>query len=392
MRSLHLPIRLVFAGNTLLYGICSSLLLASPSGPRGVPSVTWAIVVLLLQAVAITAILTAPVPTTSRAAQSYFVGFAIFGDVGLTSVLILYAPVVSAFGCALFVLNSALCTYFVSSRWLLAHMTWSAAVIGWTTWRVHDEGAFDVFATVAGGLVMLAAVCAVPVAAHVAWTLLSIDARQSLRDPLTGLHNRRGIDASLGPLWRGAQVADTAIGAVVIDIDNFKRINDTYGHDVGDLVLQQMSARMIWLAGPAAVVGRTGGEEFTIVLSGTVGEVVERVTSLPDRLRDAIDSAPVTVSVGAASMSRCGTRCGPPTRACTTPSAAAAAVRSSARSEARSDQLGWNRGGFWVRSTAPERYSLDGSVTGAGLRLDRYVACHGTDPETVISLSSEYDA
>lgn len=300
MRSLHRPIRLVFAGNTLLFAICSSLLLGSPSGPRGAPSVTWAIAVLVVQAVAIAAILLAPVPTTSRMAQRYFVGFAIFGDVGLTSVLILYTPVVSAFGCALFVLNSALCTYFVSSRWLLAHMAWAAAVIGWTTWRVHDSGSFDTFATIAGGLVMLVAVCAVPVAAHVAWTLLSIDARQSLRDPLTGLHNRRGIDASLEPLWRAAQDRGVAIGAVVIDIDNFKRINDTYGHDVGDLVLQQMSARMIGLAGPTAVVGRTGGEEFTIVVTGTVPDVVDRITSLPDRLRDAIDSAPVTVSVGAA--------------------------------------------------------------------------------------------
>ncbi|GAA1459498.1 GGDEF domain-containing protein [Williamsia maris] len=300
MRPLHLPIRLVFAANTFLFGVCSALLLMSPYGPSGTVAVTWVLIVMVAQLAVIAFILRVRIPVGAHRARYYFVGFAIFGDVGLASVLVLYNPLAGAFGCALFVLNSALCTYFISSRWLLAHMGFAAVIIVYTVWRLQESRSLDTYATVAGGLVMIAAVCAVPIAAHVAWTLLSIDARQSLRDPLTGLHNRRGIDASLEPLWRAARAGGTAIGAVVIDVDKFKRINDTYGHDVGDLVLQQMSARMVGLAGPTAVVGRTGGEEFTIVLTGTVADVVDRVTSLPDRLRDAIDSAPVTVSVGAA--------------------------------------------------------------------------------------------
>ncbi len=300
MRPLHLPIRLVFAANILVFAVCSVLLLLSENGPSGTAATVYICVVLVVQLAVAAAMIAIPVPTTQRTAFIYFVGFEIFGDVGLTSVLLLYGPFESAVGCALFALTSALCTYFVSSRWLIAHMVWSAAFICFFAVRLYRSGFLDGYAVAAGAIVLLAAVCAVPVAAHVAWTLLSIDARQSLRDPLTGLHNRRGIDASLEPLWRAARAGGTAIGAVVIDVDKFKLINDTYGHDVGDLVLQQMSARMVGLAGPTAVVGRTGGEEFTIVLTGTVTEVVDRVRSLPERLRDAIESAPVTVSVGAA--------------------------------------------------------------------------------------------
>ncbi|KQR99404.1 hypothetical protein ASG12_00760 [Williamsia sp. Leaf354] len=299
MRSLRSSIRAVFAANTLLMAVCSALLLRSPDGPQGTAERTIALLMMGLQAVAIVLIAVAPIPTTQRQARNYFVGFAVFGDVGLAVILVLYSPVVHAIGCALFVINSALCTYFVSSRWLLAHLTWSAAVIAYALWRVQHADLFDPYALAAGGLVLFAAVCGVPVAAHIAWNRLSIDAQQSLVDPLTGLRNRRGIEVSVELLWERASRDGLALAAVVVDIDDFKRVNDTHGHVAGDDVLRSLARRMRDILGGDAVAGRTGGEEFTVVLCGTPHEVMRFVDLLPRRLTDAGDAVPVTVSVGA---------------------------------------------------------------------------------------------
>ncbi|MGU3291405.1 diguanylate cyclase domain-containing protein [Williamsia sp. M5A3_1d] len=299
-RSLNGPIRLVFTACIALYAACSLLLLHSPQGPRGTVAVSITVVVLALQAVTAAFIIFVPAPTTQRAAQLYFVGFAVFGDVGLTVVLLLYSPLVSAVGCALFVITGALCTYFLSSRWLLAHLAWASGVIVFCTWRLARASEIDGFAVAAGGLVLLGAVCGVPIAAHVAWHVLSVDARRSLIDPLTGLRNRRGLEVSVDPVWQSAVHDRSSVAVVIVDIDGFKHVNDTHGHDAGDEVLQRISHRMVELAGPGSVVGRTGGEEFTLVIVGPRREVTMMVGALPLHLHAPDDPIPVTVSVGGA--------------------------------------------------------------------------------------------
>lgn len=82
------------------------------------------------------------------------------------------------------------------------------------------------------------------------------------RDPLTGLHNRRYVDERLSGLLAEASTLSVAL----VDLDFFKRVNDTFSHHTGDLVLQQVATILREASPDAAVVGRLGGEEFVLLL------------------------------------------------------------------------------------------------------------------------------
>lgn len=118
-------------------------------------------------------------------------------------------------------------------------------------------------------------------------------------DPLTGLRNRRGMDEALG-VWQAAQ---HPFAAVALDIDCFKRVNDTHGHAVGDQVLQRLAELMRENARGGDVLCRVGGEEFLILLPGASLEVAEQVA---ERLRERLEQTDiphvghVTVSLGVA--------------------------------------------------------------------------------------------
>ncbi len=92
---------------------------------------------------------------------------------------------------------------------------------------------------------------------------------QAMRDPLTGLFNRRQLDADLGPAIERSAQAGGALSVVMIDIDHFKRINDTHGHPAGDAVLQALAQLLQRHARPGDMACRHGGEEFVLLLDGT---------------------------------------------------------------------------------------------------------------------------
>ncbi len=129
----------------------------------------------------------------------------------------------------------------------------------------------------------------------------------SLRDPLTGTANRRHFDSILDrELDRVARSGDIAL-LLMVDIDHFKRVNDQHGHNVGDLVLQQVAQALAQCIRPMDTLARYGGEEFAIVLPAcqtAYGQnVAERIRRAVDNLR--IRIAPgrdiqVTVSIGGA--------------------------------------------------------------------------------------------
>jgi diguanylate cyclase (GGDEF)-like protein len=89
---------------------------------------------------------------------------------------------------------------------------------------------------------------------------------QALRDPLTGLHNRRYLFEITPGLLELARRQGGTVCVVLLDLDHFKLLNDTYGHHAGDLVLQRFSTLMTQMLRRSDVVCRHGGEEFVAVM------------------------------------------------------------------------------------------------------------------------------
>jgi two-component system cell cycle response regulator len=128
----------------------------------------------------------------------------------------------------------------------------------------------------------------------------------ALTDALTGLYNRRYVVDRLEEEWAAAIRTDRPLACLLIDLDHFKRVNDTHGHDVGDLVLQAAAARMRDTLRESDVVCRLGGEEFVVI-----GAEMDLSAALAcaERLRAAVEaeainvpgaSLQVTLSIGVA--------------------------------------------------------------------------------------------
>ena len=121
------------------------------------------------------------------------------------------------------------------------------------------------------------------------------------RDPLTGLHNRRHFFDMAEALGAQSQRERKEFSVAMIDIDHFKKINDTHGHQVGDaaLVLISQLIRTSWRRG-GDVVARFGGEEFCVMLHDTDQDTAHHML---DQLRDLIESTPLETRAGPVHMS-----------------------------------------------------------------------------------------
>jgi diguanylate cyclase (GGDEF)-like protein len=115
------------------------------------------------------------------------------------------------------------------------------------------------------------------------------------RDTLTGMWNRAAILGRLEQELARGKREGHPVGVVLADLDHFKRINDTYGHQAGDKALRQASDRMRGSLRSYDDVGRYGGEEFLIVLPGCDQAAT---LSLAERLRHSIETAPVELESG----------------------------------------------------------------------------------------------
>jgi diguanylate cyclase (GGDEF)-like protein len=137
--------------------------------------------------------------------------------------------------------------------------------------------------------------------------LLNRVQQMAVTDGLTQLANRRSFDRALERELSRAVRTDGRLSVVLLDVDHFKRLNDTYGHVVGDAVLQQVARALRECGREYDTVARYGGEEFAVVLPGCSSALAVQVA---ERLRRAIEEGPtdvpVTASAGVATFPRDG--------------------------------------------------------------------------------------
>lgn len=115
--------------------------------------------------------------------------------------------------------------------------------------------------------------------------------RLAITDPLTHIMNRRGITVALLDAMAQAERYDTALTVAMADIDHFKAVNDTYGHETGSRVLAEVAGIMAEQLRMPDKLGRYGGEEFLIVLPHTS---LTHGRKIAERVRAAVDGAKLT--------------------------------------------------------------------------------------------------
>ena len=128
-------------------------------------------------------------------------------------------------------------------------------------------------------------------------------------DPLTGLYNRRYFNQVLEEYLAEFNRINAPLAILALDLDHFKSVNDTYGHDAGDVVLKQLALRLKGLTREHDIVARTGGEEFYIVApfaqADQIRPFAERICRMVGEMR--VDLGTVilrpTISIGVAATS-----------------------------------------------------------------------------------------
>lgn len=211
-------------------------------------------------------------------------------------------PALGIAGTSVFLVVSMLAAFYCAPAVHALHAVFAAIVMCAIVIRMADEpGPGHLALAVSKGVAPVALVLFVlPMAQFMFWRLGS-DAMVAQHDPLTRLVNRRGL-ARFAPRLH---CTTGRVAMIMIDVDEFKRINDTRGHQLGDLVLMQIANRIADVAARAEVAGRStiaariGGEEFVVVLDGDIDDGC-RIAA--DLCRDvhAHATPPVTISVGVA--------------------------------------------------------------------------------------------
>jgi diguanylate cyclase (GGDEF)-like protein len=131
---------------------------------------------------------------------------------------------------------------------------------------------------------------------------------QAATDPLTGIYNRRSFFELAQSEFKAAKLSNHPLAALMIDVDRFKGVNDTYGHDIGDLVLVRIAKLCARKIRDEDIFGRYGGEEFVLVLPDTTPIVAIKIAErlrrdiAEMRVRTVKGEIQVHVSVGIANL------------------------------------------------------------------------------------------
>lgn len=121
----------------------------------------------------------------------------------------------------------------------------------------------------------------------------------AVTDQLTGLHNRRYMENQLEQFMKRANMGGGPVSILLCDLDHFKKVNDGYGHDVGDEVLREFSGRLMNNIRPSDIACRYGGEEFMVIMPDTTIQMAQLTA---ERIREKVHGKPFSINGGLGSI------------------------------------------------------------------------------------------
>lgn len=225
------------------------------------------------------------------------VGFALTTNTSIALACLAYPePVSTLVGCIAFATSGAYIAFFLTSKYVVYNFVVAAAVATTAAVEMASDGrvalaAVDLF-------LVLQVNIALPLAIQILVRAFANDLARADLDPLTNLLNRRSFHLETTSLLLSRSAADTFLLVAVVDLDDFKSINDCHGHLAGDRVLVEVANALRTSTRTSAIVARSGGEEFVVADTSSTGNP----TPLARRICDAIAGLPfpVTASVGTA--------------------------------------------------------------------------------------------
>jgi diguanylate cyclase (GGDEF)-like protein len=266
-------------------------MLISPSGPQ-TPTLRVVAVAVIVSLAAMALVWLLSWPTRFQSQM-----FSIMGSLGIAAVCVIESdPRSGMLGCAAFGGLAGYVAFFHSARSLVFTLGTALSTALVCAARIAVTG--DASMAAAKLLVLGAGILSVPFCGQILVHWLSVDALKSSTDPLTGLRNRRGFYRSASKLL-AAEKRALCLSVLMVDLDSFKRINDTYGHATGDRILVAVADSLRRIGGGGTVIARVGGEEFLV--AETIGTTEALQTA--EALRLAIAATPwgVTASLGVSS-------------------------------------------------------------------------------------------
>lgn len=290
-RGLQPRSRFLAAINLATLATATALMLTSPSGPQTSPQRAAATVAIVgFTGIAVNYLLRWPTRTESEV-------LSVAGTLGIVTIsLIERDPGSGMLGCAGFGGLAGYVAFFHSARLLVFTLGAALGAAAVCAGRIALDG--DPSMAVAKWLVLGAGILAVTFCGQILVHWLSVDASKSSTDPLTGLRNRRGFYRAV-PKLLSANDHPQCLSVLMIDLDNFKGINDTYGHATGDRILVAVADTLRRIADAGTVIARVGGEEFLVAQRTGLRQAVQSA----EAMREAIASTPwdVTASLGVSS-------------------------------------------------------------------------------------------
>jgi diguanylate cyclase (GGDEF)-like protein len=221
--------------------------------------------------------------------------FALTGSVCITaSSLVQRDPLAALLGSCAFAVLGGYIAFFHTAKYMVINLAIAMATAVTIAERLTRS--YDIFVAGCGLMLVLVLNVAFPIAVHWLVHALASELQQSSRDALTGLLIRRAFYQSTYGLLLRRREGPNYLAAAMIDLDDFKHLNDTHGHAAGDQALAAVAGALRLACPPTSIIARFGGEEFVVADIYQTDDLHD----IAEHLRNAVGATryPITASIG----------------------------------------------------------------------------------------------